>query len=206
MSNPQESTTHLGWPLLTYLPVILVFMAGALFIYWPIPELAFRSDNSPVSWLSSAQLWAMAVVCLRLTVEQTVPRVLGLWLFLAMVVMSFDEQFMLHEQWKFGCQAWVSQCQYVWVRELPMLMVGFGGMATAVWLHRVVPHRLARAQLWAAIGVGVFALSMDLLHIASEWAAYEEAFEVLAEALFLSFLLGLQTITIHQQLPNREHA
>ena len=157
-----------------------------------------------MSWLSSAQLWAMSVVCLRFTVEQTVPRVLGLWLFLAMVAMSFDEQFMLHEQWKFGCQAWVSLCQYTWTRELPMLMVGIGGMTTAVWLHRVVQSRLLRIQLWTAVGMGVFALFMDLLHIASEWAAYEEGFEVLAEALFLSFLLGLQTKTIHQQLPSKE--
>jgi hypothetical protein len=38
----------------------------------------------------------------------------------------------------------------------------------------------------------LFALSLDLLHFSNELAPYEEGFEVLAEAFYLSFLLGLR--------------
>lgn len=192
MQMQRSEGRHNLWPMAIYLPSVVLFMSVAAAVNWPLPELAFRSDNSPVSWLSSAQLWALAVICVRLTGERALPFLQGLWLAFAMTVMAFDEQFMFHEQWKFGCEGWFEICRFSWVRDLPVLMVCLGGVATALWLHMTLWNRRARMQLWAAIGIGVVALSMDLHHVAAELAAYEEGFEVLAEAVFLSFLLGLR--------------
>lgn len=183
---------HNLWPMIIYLPIIALFMSLAVALYWPLPELAFRSDNSPVSWMSSAQLWTLAVIAIRLTFDRALPRSLGVWLVIAMAAMAFDEQFMFHERWKYSCADWFELCRFSWVRELPMLMVGIGGFVTALWLHANVNIGWARVQLWIAIGIGLFALSMDLLHFSNDLAAYEEGFEVLAEACFVSFLLGLR--------------
>jgi hypothetical protein len=179
-------------PMVVYLPLIFLFMAFATVLNWPMPELVFRSDNSPVSWLSSAQLWTMAVLAIRLSFDRALPLLLGLWLAIAMAGMAFDEQFMFHEQWKYGCTDWFALCRFSWVREFPMLMVGVVGFLTALWLHSSVPPGGARWQLWIAIGIGLFALSLDLLHFSNEFLPYEEGFEVLAEAFYVSFLLGLR--------------
>lgn len=179
------------WVSVSYVAVVLLFMATAAALYWPMPELGFRSDNSPVSWLSSAQLWALAVIAGRLLLERALPFPLGLFLVLAMVAMAFDEQFMFHEQWKYGCSDWFELCRYSWARDAPMAMVGIGGVAATVWLHRTISPGLGRLQLWAGIGLGLLALSMDLFGLLRAMAAYEEALEVLAEACFLSCLLGL---------------
>ena len=73
-----------------------------------------------------------------------------------------------------------------------MLMVGLGGFVTAIWLHVIVQSRWARIQLWMAIGIGLFALSVDLFQFSNDLGGYEEGFEVLAEAFFVSFLLSLR--------------
>lgn len=188
----QNERNHNLWPMVVYLPLIFLFMAFTTVLNWPVPELAFRSDNSPVSWLSGAQLWAIAVLAIRLSFDRALPLWLGLWLATAMAGMAFDEQFMFHEQWKYGCTDWFTLCRFPWVREFPMLIVGIVGFLTALWLHASVQPGWARRQLWIAIGIGLFALSLDLLHFSNELAPYEEGFEVLAEAFYLSFLLGLR--------------
>lgn len=182
-------TPWIGW---AYVSLVVIFMVCASALSWPLPELAFRSDNSPVSWLSSAQLWAIGVIVARLLVEQAIPRLLGTVLLLAMVVMAFDEQFMLHELWKYGCDEWFDACRYAWVRDGPIVLVGVGGVAAAAWLHQVIPPGWARGHLWSSIALGVFALTLDLCDPVPAWSAYEEAFEVLAEAWFMACLLGLR--------------
>lgn len=190
--HPHHGNRHNLWPMAIYVPFTVAFMGLAATGAWPLPEMAFRSDNSPVSWLSSAQLWSLAVITIRLTFDRALPLSLGLWLVMATAAMAFDEQFMLHEQWKHGCTDWFALCRHTWVRELPMLAVGLGGIVTAGWLHASIRPGWARWQLWAAIGTGLFALSMDVLHVSDDLAAYEEGFEVLAEAIFVSCLLGLR--------------
>lgn len=174
---------------------MLLFLAVCAWRAWPLPERAFLSDGTAAAWLSSAQLWAMAVLSLRLARERALPPVLAGWLALAFTGMAFDEQFMLHEQGKYGCADWLGACHLSAVRELPMYAVGCGGAVTAAWLARALPSAVGRMLLWAAIAVGVFALLVDL----AEWPAfargYEEAFECIAEALFAGLLLGVQNTT-----------
>ncbi len=160
MKNAPERLSYRGrpdyvlWPAICSLAVVTLFMAVAGVLYWPTPEVAFFSDNSPVSWLSSAQLWAIAVLALRLAADRTLPVRLGLWLSLAMVVLAFDEQFMLHEHWKYGCINWVDACRHHWVTELPIMLVGIVGAATAVRLHYSLGSQSARIVLWLSLSVG----------------------------------------------------
>jgi len=178
-------------------PCILLLLASALFLgtaawlYWPAPEMAFRTDDSPAAWLSSAQLWGMALIALRLFRERALPPVLCLWLGAAMVAMSFDEQFMLHEHWKYECVQWFAACRHAWVTELPMLLVAVLGLATVFWLHRCLQARSARVLLWAAVGVGLFALLLRFTQQPADLLPYKAALLVLAEALFAGVLLGV---------------
>ena len=174
--EPNERSHNL-LPLVVYLPLIVLFMAFAAVLSWPMPELAFRSDSSPVSWLSSAQLWAMVVLSIRLSLDRALPLLLGIWFAL---------------------------CRFYWVIEFPTLMVCIVGFLTTLWLHASVSHGLARWQLWVAIGIGLFSLSMDLLHFSNELAPYEEGFEVLAEAFYMSFLLGLRPAKNGSQVENEK--
>lgn len=180
-----------------YLTGVAVFVGAATALYWPTPEFAFQSDQSPVSWLSSAQLWAMAILSLRLLGERAIPAATAVWLFAAMVLLACDEQFMLHEQWKYGCPQWWSACATGWVRELPMILVGVIGMATVAHLHRVLNVPSARLLLWLALATGLFALGMDLLSWSEALARYEEGFEVAAEAFFAAALLGMPAAQVH---------
>jgi hypothetical protein len=180
------------------LPGILCLIGAALFLavsallYWPTPEVAFRTDDSPAAWLSSAQLWAMALLALRLFQERTLPRGLCLWLCAAMMGMSFDEQFMFHEHWKYNCINWWDACRIGWITELPMLLVALFGMATALWLHRSLADRRARIQMWLAIGVGLFAMFLRFTQHPIDLLPYKAALLVLAEALFAGLFLGLK--------------
>lgn len=169
-------------------------MGAAALTYAPMAEVAFRSDGSPVAWLSSAQLWALGLLCLQLGGQRLLPRALAAWLALAMALMAFDEQFMWHEQWKHGCPLGPGWCAHGWVRELPMALVALLGVGSAGWLHRSLPTRPARATLWAAIAMGLWALLLDQTEAPAALAPYEEGFEVLAEALFGAALLGLTCI------------
>lgn len=179
---------------MAYLVVVLLFVLGATWQAWPMPEAAFRSDRSPLAWLSSAQLWATLAIVLRLAFDGVLRPRLGAWLVAAMAWLAFDEQFMLHEIWKYRCADWTSLCQERWITELPTLLVGALGAATGVWLHRVVPDVRSRLVLWAAIACGVLALVVDQAGAPVTLVLYEEGLEVLAEALFLGLLLGLQPV------------
>jgi hypothetical protein len=174
-----------------------LFLLVAAILYWPAPEVAFRTDDSPAAWLSSAQLWAAAVLALRLWRERALPAALSLWLCAALMEMAFDEQFMLHEHWKYGCAQWFDACRHAWVTELPMLLVGILGLATVLWLQRGLPTRGARILLWLALGVGLFALVLRFTGRPEGLLAYKAAFLVLAEALFVGTLLGIAGPQVH---------
>ncbi|MGC3981118.1 MAG: hypothetical protein QM808_07670 [Steroidobacteraceae bacterium] len=174
-----------------YLLSVVLFMVIAAATSWPMPEISFRSDNSPVSWLSSAQLWAGAVISGRLLVERALPGRLALVLFSSMVLMSFDEQFMFHELWKYTCSNWFSLCKYSWMREMPMVLVAIGGVAITIWLSKALVG-WGRWLLILGVSLGMVALSKDVLGSFESIGAYEEAVEVLAEALFISSLLGIR--------------
>ncbi len=192
---PAEGEGALAWhplPGAAWCTAALIFMAAAAALDAPMPELAFRSDGSPVSWLSSAQLWALFAVALQLGTQRLLPVRLAAWLALAMAWMAFDEQFMFHEKWKFGCPLGPPLCAPPWLREAPMALVGLLGLATAAWLHRALPPGGARLTLWAGIGIGVGALVLDQTEAPRLLAPYEEGFEVMAEALFGAALLGLR--------------
>ncbi|MES2935945.1 MAG: hypothetical protein V4805_20950 [Pseudomonadota bacterium] len=189
-----SSSKPAAYPLLPSMLCLggaLLFMTVSALLYWPAPEVAFRTDNSPVAWLSSAQLWAMAILTLRLWQDSTMPRGLCLWLCVGMMGMAFDEQFMLHEHWKYRCLEWWSACRFGWVTELPMLLVAALGVFTGVWLHRSLPGRTQRLQCWLALGVGLFALYLRATQTPIELLPYKAALLVVAEALFTGMLLSI---------------
>lgn len=186
--NPRPFTS---WSAVFTLAGALLFMALAAAWYWPTPELAFVSDNSPVSWLSSAQLWAIALVALRLGADRSLPVLASVWLAGAMIVLACDEQFMFHEHWKYGCHQWFDACRsHRWVTEAPILAVAIVGAATIAWLHHLLRDRGCRLWLWSSLVVGALAILLDLTGWFPQLARAEEAFEVVAEALFAGALLG----------------
>ena len=172
---------------------VFVFMTLAAALYLPFWEEAFRSDDSPVSWLSSALLVAGAILSLRLCAEETLPWRFGLPLVLALTALALDEQFMLHEWMK---HAWlparVHPAPVSWQGDLPVWIVAAGGVLFGGLAGRC---GFAGAALWllrAAIGVGLFAIWVDL-GSPPVWLAFlEEGGEVLAEAIFLCALLVMQ--------------
>lgn len=176
--------------------------------YAPVWERAFRSDSSPVAWLSSALLLALAVMALRLMADGGLPRLLGGWMAAAMLALAIDEQFMAHELWKYRCHEWTALCRFEAVRELPMLAVGGVGLLTAVGLHRAMRSRLSRGLLWAGLAVGLWALAVDQVAMPYPVAELEEGFEVLAEALVLAAFVGLpvgQVQSSSTQVPAANH-
>lgn len=169
----------------------MLFMALAVAWYWPTPELAFASDNSPVSWLSSAQLWAIALVALRLGADRCLPVFTATWLAGAMMLLACDEQFMFHEHWKYGCHQWLDACRtHPWVTEAPMLAVATAGTATIAHLQGLLRDRGCRLWLWSSLTVGGLAILLDLTGWPPPLARAEEALEVVAQALFAGTLLG----------------
>ncbi len=175
-------------------------MLLSAWLFSPMWERAFRSDGSPVSWLSGALLLTLSITALRLVGERALPRLLGMWLALAFFVLALDEQFMLHELWKFRCHEWTSACEWGAVREAPMLAVAVVGMITLACLHGALSHRSTRGILWAGLTVGWAAIAIDQwpeVQSHMDWVpnlpalltTLEEALEVLAEALVLAALL-----------------
>jgi hypothetical protein len=177
--------TH-GWRLHTVIVLLAValFMAGAALADWPWWEFAFRSDLSPVSWLSSALLLANAAVALSLTLSASLPRPLGATLSAALAVLALDEQFQLHER---------LQDSFVAGRfgRAPTVAVGIGGVIAAVALIRAITPSAARGLIASGVAVGLFAIWVDLGSPPAMVGAFEEAFEVMAESLFLCGLLEL---------------
>jgi len=169
----------------------LAFMALSAASYAPLWERAFRSDASPVSWLSSALLLTLAGMSLRLMADGGLPRALGTWVAAAMFLLALDEQFMWHELWKYRCHEWTALCRFDTMRELPMLAVAGVGTLTIAILHRTMGAGLSRTLLWAGLAVGLWAITVD--QVAMPWpiAELEEGFEVLAEALVLAAFISL---------------
>ena len=159
------------------------FMAVAAWQSMPWWEYAFLSDDSPVSWLSSALLLANTGVALTLTLSRGLPMPLGSLLALSLAVLAIDEQFLLHERFK--------ESVVPSLGNAPTFVVGVGGVVLLVLLNRTVKSRPALALLLSAIVVGLFALWVDLGHPPAVWGRLEEGYEVLAESLFLSGLLEI---------------
>ncbi|MCZ8095872.1 MAG: hypothetical protein O9331_20565 [Acidovorax sp.] len=204
MPAPTIPPSHRTAPHRGVAPALLVAVLGYLllsaWVYAPAWERAFRSDASPVAWLSSALLLTLSITALRLVGDRALPRLLGAWLTVAFAVLAMDEQFMLHELWKFRCQEWTAACQYSTVREAPMLAVAAIGLLTLAWLHRALLHPGTRALLWTGLAVGWLAIGVDQWpEVQPHWpwlpelppllATLEEGLEVLAEALVLGALL-----------------
>lgn len=204
MPAPTIPPSHRPAPHRGVAPALLVAVLGYLllsaWVYAPAWERAFRSDASPVAWLSSALLLTLSITGLRLVGDRALPRLLGGWLAVAFGVLAMDEQFMLHELWKFRCHEWTAACQYSTVREAPMLAVAAIGLLTLAWLHRALLHPGTRGLLWAGLAVGWLAIGVDQWpEVQTHWpwlpelppllAALEEGLEVLAEALVLGALL-----------------
>lgn len=168
------------------LAAALAFMAVSAWSYAPVWERAFRSDASPVSWLSSALLLTLAAMSLRLMADCALPRGLGGWMAAAMFLLALDEQFMFHELWKYRCEEWTALCRFETVREAPMLGVGLVGTLTVWALHRALPTPLGRRLLWAGLATGLWAITVDQVAMPYPIAELEEGFEVLAEALVLA--------------------
>lgn len=194
------------WIAPALLSAVIGFLLLGAWIDAPNWERAFRSDNSPASWLSSALLLALCTTALRLTAERCLPWRLGVWLTLAFAVLALDEQFMLHELWKFRCHEWTDACRWGAVREAPMLAVAVVGLFSLARLHLALSHRSTRALLWAGFTVGLAAIGVDqwpevrahgvwLPELPAWLATLEEALEVVAEALVLGALLRQPTVT-----------
>ncbi|WP_062058086.1 hypothetical protein [Cellvibrio sp. OA-2007] len=176
---------------LTPVLTAVLFIALAVSQAWPFWQQAFRSDHSSISWLSSAQLWAIAFVSLLLIKEQKLPTFWGGWFFLAMLLMAMDEQFQFHEQWKYGCDEWVSWCDSAWAKELPMLSIAVLGSLSVLWLYHHCGNNFARLLLVISIVFGAAAIIIDLASVPHFIGIFEEGFEVLAEAFWLSYLFAL---------------
>ena len=160
---------------------VVTVMGAAAWTSLPWWEYAFLSDDSAVSWLSSALLLANAAVALNLVLTGSLPRVLGSAIATALAAMSVDEHFVLHERFK--------QSVPLWMGDGPTVLVGVGGIGVLILLNRSVKLLAARYLIGAAVAVGIFALWVDLGSPPPLMARLEESFEVLAEALFLSGLL-----------------
>lgn len=197
---PGATPAPCPWIAPALLCAVLGFLLLSAWFFAPGWERAFRSDNSPTSWLSGALLLTLSITTLRLTAERALPWRLGVWLTLAFGALALDEQFMLHELWKFRCHEWLDACRASAVREAPILAVAAVGLVTLAWLHRALSHRSTRVVLWTGFAVGVAAIGVDLWPEAQpHWpwlpelpaliAALEEALEVVAEALVLAALL-----------------
>ncbi len=159
-------------------------MTAAALADWPWWEFAFRSDMSPVSWLSSALLLANAAVALSLMLSGSLPRALGTILCAALALLAVDEQFQLHER---------LQDSFIVGRfgRAPTLIVAIGGTIAAAALTRATKSSPVRGLIASGLAMGLLAIWVDLGSPPESIRAFEEAFEVLAESLFLCGLLEL---------------
>lgn len=183
------------WPLVLVPLAVLVFMASCYVLYQPLWERAFRSDDSPVSWLSSALLFANAVVALALVLTSAIPPRLGGAMSAGLLWCALDEQFMLHERFKYGyAQVWfpADALPALWLENLPMVAVGMGGAVCAAWFLRCMGRtsRASSGLMLAALALGVATVAVDLW--GEDWwiTPFEEGIEVLAESVFLSALFA----------------
>jgi hypothetical protein len=180
--------------------VIILFIAVSAWAYMPWWDLAFRSDNSPVSWLTSALLFACSALALQANKQNTLPKLLSIWLSCALFLLSLDEQFKFHEYWRYHCADWTSLCvrpiegKVDWLGDLPMMLVAIVGSVTLLLLYRCIQSKLARRLLITAFFVAtVFALGIHYGYgsgMLSAWdKRFEEVFESLSVTLFMCALL-----------------
>lgn len=175
---------------------MFLFSAVSAWAYLPWWERAFRSDGSPLSWLSSSLLFANAVIIARQGIEERLPGILASCLAIALMAMALDEQFLLHEYWKFHCADWTSLChrpsvgQVDWVGDAPMMLVGGAGLVVFAALLKQARSPGVRVLLITSVTIGVvlalgthFGRAMNLLP--PPITRFEELFEVIAETLFL---------------------
>lgn len=139
------------------------FMIVTAWMAQPWWELVFLSDDSPVSWLSSALLMANAVLVLKLTLDDALPRVLGYSTNCVLLLLAVDEQFMLHERYKHSRLLQRSSSDAVlvsWLGNVPIILVALGGIAFCVV---VLPRNLRsshqeldvrRRLAWRVRGLG----------------------------------------------------
>jgi hypothetical protein len=182
------------WPQALVPLAALLFMAVCHVLYQPLWERAFRSDNSPVSWLSGALLFANAVVALVLVLTAAMPPRLGRLMAGGLLWCALDEQFMFHERFKYDyAPSWFAEEAALpsWLLNLPMIAVGLGGAVCIAWFLRRMwrGNIVACGLMLTALAVGVLALAVDLWGDGWAIAPFEEALEVLAESFFLSALL-----------------
>ena len=174
-------------------------MIVAAWMAQPWWEYAFLSDDSPVSWLSSALLMGNAVLVFKLTLDDALPRWLGYGSTCALLLLTVDEQFMLHERYKHMRLLQLSSSHTVpagWIADVPILLLALGGVAFAWMFSRAVPGRAAKNLIYVAVVLGVFAVWIDVGHPPTWLARLEEAYEVLAESLFLSGLLAVRSVQV----------
>lgn len=188
MRSPSASSRRLA---LALAPLTMALLLTAIFVAtrWPLWESALFSDQSPAAWLSSAQLLGAAFLAARLGLERALPGALAAWLTLALGGLALDEQFMLHEAWKYRCIRWFDACALGWVRELPMLLVAVLGALTLFTLTRTLDDSLCRRMIDLSLTVGMLAIGIDLAEGPATVAPFEELIEVAAEALFIGALL-----------------
>ena len=179
--------------LLALLPAVVAAVLMVVFAAsrWPLWEQAFYSDQSPAAWLSSAQLVATAVLALRLAGTRDLPCAGAVLLAAALFSLALDEQFLLHEQWKYGCERWWSVCRFAAVREAPILSVATFGCAAVALMWRTVRAPVFRCFIATALAIGLLAIVVDLAEAPALLVPLEEALEVLAEALFIGALLAV---------------
>jgi hypothetical protein len=169
----------------------LGFMALAGWLSEPWWEHAFRSDGSPVAWLSSALLVANGAVAFKLALDGSLPRRLGSLLAAALGLAALDEQFLLHERFQYFSSTLrlAEDPRWRWIGELPTLVVGLAGIALVWAFTRAVRQQPARRLMLAALAVGLIALWVDLGSAPHWLRRVEEGVEVVAETLFLCALL-----------------
>ena len=107
--------------------------------------------------------------------------------------MSLDEQFMLHESWKFIWSDKVfGHYNNSILKETPMILVGAIGFLVTLFLLRILPKQSAIVMLLGFF-IGAIALYIDLF-ANGPILQFEEIFEIFAEVFFLSAFLGLREI------------
>lgn len=175
------------------LPLVIASLFIALAIEQALPfwQKAFRSDNSAISWLSSAQLWTIAFLYLMLIQEKRISEKLGYWLFLSFLLLAIDEQFQFHEQWKYQCIDWLAACKNSWVTEAPMILIVIIGSLSAFLFYSECRTNLAKGFLITSVALGFTSIYIDLFPTPYLMTILEEGFEVMAEACWLSSLLAL---------------
>jgi hypothetical protein len=181
---------------------VILFIVVSAWSYMPWWELAFRSDNSPVSWLTSALLFACSVLALQTNRQDTLPKSLSIWLSCSLFLLSLDEQFKFHEYWRYHCSDWISWCsrpvegKVDWLGDLPMAIVAVIGTATLIILYRCIQSKVAQRLLIAAFLVAVV-LAIGIHYgyasgILRAWdKRFEEVFESLSVALFMCAMLEI---------------